>query len=88
MPFTAEDFEKVGERTWNLEKLWNGRAGLTSADDSLPQRLLKNGHKSGPSAGVTVNLDAMLPVYYEQRGWAEDGVPTKEKLVELGLASL
>ena len=88
VPFTADDFEKIGERTWNLEKLWNVRAGLTAADDSLPHRLLKEGHKTGPSAGVTVDLDAMLPVYYKERGWAEDGVPTKEKLVELGLASL
>ena len=76
---------KVGERIWNIERLWNLKAGLTAADDTLPERLLKDGHKSGPSKGVTVNLDAMLPEYYRERGWSEDGVPTEEKLVELGL---
>lgn len=86
--FTIEDLEKAGERTWNLERLWNLKAGLTRADDTLPERLLKEAHKSGPSAGVTVNLDAMLPVYYQQRGWDEEGVPQREKLVELGLASI
>ncbi len=88
IPFTLDDFVKIGERTWNLERLWNLKAGLTKADDSLPKRLLKEAHKSGPSAGVTVNLDAMLPIYYRERGWTEEGVPTKEKLKELGLATL
>jgi aldehyde:ferredoxin oxidoreductase len=86
--YTIEDFVKIGERTWNLERLWNNKAGLTKADDSLPKRLLKEAHKDGPSAGVTVNLDAMLPIYYETRGWDEDGKPTEEKLIELGLQSL
>ncbi len=79
---------RIGERTWNLERLWNLKAGLTKADDSLPQRLLKEAHRSGPSAGVTVHLDVMLPDYYRQRGWNDDGVPTSAKLAELGLASL
>jgi aldehyde:ferredoxin oxidoreductase len=88
VPFTYEDFVKIGERTWNLERLWNLRAGFTRADDNLPQRLLKDGHKSGPSAGVTVNLEAMLEPYYRERGWDEQGVPTPAKLTELGLATL
>lgn len=86
--YTLDEFVKVGERTWNLEKLFNLKAGLTKADDSLPKRLLKEGHQAGPSKGVTVNLDAMLPVYYQERGWDEEGVPSQEKLRELGLASL
>ena len=64
------------------------RAGLTAADDGLPERLLKTAHKSGPSEGVTVDLAAMLPDYYRERGWSEDGVPSPEKLGELGLSSL
>jgi aldehyde:ferredoxin oxidoreductase len=86
--YTVDDFIKIGERTWNLERLWNLKAGLTKADDNLPKRLLNEGHKSGPAAGVTVQLDKMLPVYYAERGWDDEGVPTKEKLEELGLASL
>ncbi len=86
--YDMDDFIKIGERTWNLERLWNLRAGLTKADDSLPKRLLNEPHKSGPSAGVTVNLAAMLPVYYKERGWSDDGVPTEAKLAELGLASI
>ena len=88
VPYTLEDFLKIGERTWNLERLFNLRAGLTRADDSLPKRLLEEPHKTGPSAGVVVHLDEMLPVYYRCRGWDQEGRPTPEKLAELGLASL
>ena len=86
--FDFDAFVRAGERTWNVERVWNLRAGLTKADDSIPKRLIKQAHKQGPSAGVTVNLDAMLPDYYQERGWDEEGVPTTEKLAELGLESL
>jgi aldehyde:ferredoxin oxidoreductase len=85
--YSADDFVKVGERTWNLERLFNLKAGLGRADDTLPRRLLEDAHRSGPSAGVVVDLDAMLPVYYRERGWSAEGIPTREKLAELGLAS-
>lgn len=88
VPYTLEDFVKIGERTWNLEKLFNLRAGLTAKDDSLPKRLLSEPHTSGPSAGVTVHLDQMLPIYYKERGWTESGRPTRRKLAELGLSSM
>ena len=58
------------------------------ADDTLPERLLKVPHEDGPAKGVTVHLDQMLPVYYQSRGWDEQGVPTREKLAELGLGSV
>ncbi len=88
IPFTLADFVHIGERTWNLERLWNLRAGLTARDDNLPQRLLKEGHKDGPAKGVVVRLEEMLPAYYRVRGWDEKGVPSRQKLMELGLASL
>ncbi len=88
VPYTLDDFVKAGERTWNLERLWNLRAGLTAKDDTLPERLLKVPHQSGPAKGVVVHLDQMLPVYYRARGWDAQGVPTREKLAELGLASV
>ncbi len=88
VPYTLDEFVKIGERTWNLERLFNLKAGLTKADDTLPKRLLSEPHKAGPSAGVVVHLDQMLPVYYATRGWDEEGVPTREKLAELGLGSV
>jgi len=49
---------------------------------------LKTPHTSGPAKGVVVRLHEMLPVYYKTRGWDEQGVPTREKLLELGLTSV
>lgn len=88
IPFTADDFVRIGERTWNLERLWNLKAGLTAKDDTLPKRLLEQGHRSGPAKGVTVQLEPMLQTYYRSRGWDAEGVPTREKLQELGLGSV
>ena len=50
--YTAEEFMKCGERIWNLERLWNLKAGLTAKDDTLPPRLLKEPIKTGPSKGM------------------------------------
>jgi aldehyde:ferredoxin oxidoreductase len=46
VPYTVDDFVEIGERTWNLERLFNLKAGLTKADDTLPQRLLKEPHRA------------------------------------------
>jgi len=69
---------EVGERIWNLEKDFNQKAGITGADDNLPQRLLKDGANSGPAQGRVSELDKMLPEYYELRGYAADGSMTAE----------
>ena len=61
------------------------KAGITAADDTLPERLLKDPIKTGPSKGHVSQLDKMLPEYYKLRGWDENGVPSKEKLKELSL---
>jgi aldehyde:ferredoxin oxidoreductase len=86
--YTEDEYLRVGERTWNLEKLWNLRAGLSKKDDTLPKRLLTQGQPAGPSKGVTVNLDAMLPEYYALRGWSKSGKPTQRKLKQLRLTEL
>lgn len=82
---SIDDFIKAGERIWNMERLWNLRSGYTTADDTLPKRLLTEPIKTGPSKGEINHLDKMLPEYYQIRGWDEAGVPTPEKLEELSL---
>jgi aldehyde:ferredoxin oxidoreductase len=83
--YTTEDFMKAGERIWNLERMWNLAVGMTSADDALPPRLINEPIPAGPSKGEVSRLNEMLPLYYKLRGWDENGVPTPEKLHELGL---
>lgn len=82
---SGDDFVQAGERVWNLEKMFNLKAGIDSAQDTLPARLLKEPIPDGPSKGWVHKLDELLPKYYEVRGWDSSGVPTPEKLKELGL---
>ena len=76
---------KVGERVWNLERLYNIREGFTAKDDTLPTRLLTEAPVDGPSKGWVSNLEPMLKEYYRSRGWDENGVPRPQKLAELEL---
>lgn len=87
----VNEFLKIGERIWNLEKLFNLKAGFTRKDDTLPERMFNEPIKSGPSKGEVVDraqFEKMLDEYYELRGWDRDSVPTKSKLEELGIADL
>lgn len=81
----VERLEKTGERIWNLEKLFNLKAGLTEKDDTLPPRMLKDPVPGGFNKGGVVQLDVMIPEYYKARGWSKEGVPSKKKLTELGI---
>jgi aldehyde:ferredoxin oxidoreductase len=85
--YNYDDLVKVGERAYNLARIFNVREGITRADDTLPPRLLEEPLPEGPAAGkVNENLPAMLDKYYELRGWDKaTGKPTPEKLKELGL---
>ena len=71
--WSVERLLEAGERIWNLERDYNLKAGLTGADDRLPQRLLKEAAKTGPAKGKVNGLDTMLPEYYQLRGWTKDG---------------
>jgi aldehyde:ferredoxin oxidoreductase len=78
---TKEECDRLGERIWNLERLFNMRSGITGKDDTLPPRITKEPRVKDR----VVPLDKLLVEYYEWRGWDASGVPTKEKLKELGL---
>jgi aldehyde:ferredoxin oxidoreductase len=83
--YTSEDLLHVGDRIFNLERLYLLGAGCTGADDTLPPRMLAESLPEGPGRGHVVELDRMLPEFYRLRGWDENGVPTAAKLASLGL---
>ncbi len=87
---TGEDLNitrlmEIGERIYNLERMFNIGAGLRKEDDSLPERFLSEPLKEGFSKGITVPLNSLLEGYYRIRKWDENGIPTTEKLAELSL---
>lgn len=77
-------FVLLGERSFNLERLFSLREGLTSKDDTLPDRMTKTPQVQGRPDTV-VPLDKMLPKYYKVRGWDENGVPKPKTLRKLGI---
>jgi aldehyde:ferredoxin oxidoreductase len=86
--YTPEKVMEIGERIYNLERMFIVKNGYSGKDDTLPPRLLNDPIPAGPAKGGVNRLGEMLPHYYELRGWDASGIPKKEKLEELGLANL
>jgi aldehyde:ferredoxin oxidoreductase len=89
LEYSPEEIRKVGERVNNLALAFNVREGYGREDDTLPERLMTEPIKAGASKGQVISaedLNQMLDEYYQERGWdIKTGIPTKEKLNELGL---
>jgi aldehyde:ferredoxin oxidoreductase len=89
---TAEELKRCGERIQNAARLFNIREGLGRKDDTLPWKVMNERvPDDGPSKGAIVTqaeLDLLLDDYYEARGWTRQGVPTMDKLKELGMDDL
>lgn len=89
LSLSPEEVARVGERVNNLARVFNAREGFSRADDYLPRRLMEEPIPAGPSAGqrfAREDLDRLLDEYYSLRGWEiKTGLPTREKLLELGL---
>ncbi len=85
MKIDTVELLKIGERIWNLQKLYNIKRGFGRKDDTLPARLLTEPLKEGAPTGQVSRIPEMLDEYYTLRGWDSEGTPTNEKLKELGL---
>jgi aldehyde:ferredoxin oxidoreductase len=96
---TPHDLLRAGERSYNLEKLLNVREGFTRKDDEIPSIWSQNTEtpiklRSGDrylsdwfgNRLTKEDIEKMFDDYYEERGWdVKQGVPTQEKITELGL---
>ena len=82
--YNAEELLVVGERIYNIERMFNKAAGMKPEDDGLPKRLTEEPISDGPSKGMISQIKITLPEYYEARGW-ENAFPTEETLARLGL---
>jgi len=82
----------IGERVYNLQRMFNVREGIRRIDDMLPERCLKLpefGEYSSVEGCEIKDYERMLDEYYKARGWSrETGIPTKNKLEQLGLGDL
>jgi aldehyde:ferredoxin oxidoreductase len=90
---TSEELIQAGERINNLARVLNIREGKGTREyDQVPPKI-KNVPvpDEGFAKGAYITqkeFDIGLDDYYETRGWTKEGIPTIEKLKELGLQDL
>ncbi len=86
---TPEDLKQTAERINVLIRLINFREGMSRKDDVLPWKIMNIPiPDEGPAKGKVITqqeLNILLDEYYALRGWTQNGVPTTEKLQEIGL---
>lgn len=90
---TWEDLDKVGERIWNLTRLYWAREneGFGRAWDMPSPRFYEEAPTSGATKGQITrfeDVNKLLDMYYEQRGWTSDGLPKPETIASLGLTAV
>jgi aldehyde:ferredoxin oxidoreductase len=80
LDYTVSSLKEAGERIFQMERLMNTRLGVTSKQDTLPERILRG----------MENLDKHLEskeVYYRMRQWTGEGAPEESVLQALGLSA-
>lgn len=84
----AEEIYRVGERTYNLERIYNLKQKPEIVDTLHVPKQFKTPtpveHLNGEKLDEE-QIRQMLSDYYKARGWDEKGIPTEEKLKELDL---
>ena len=86
LDMTGDDFITIGERITNIERAFNIREGMGRKDDTLPESCFKEEETPYGTTGINEGkFQEMLSDYYRFRGWNNEGVPTRQKLEQLGI---
>ena len=90
---TWQDLEAVGNRIWNLTRMyWVREIDDFGRQWDLPApRFYTEAPKTGVTAGQITSFEdvqKLLDMYYEQRGWDANGLPTNNTLETLNLTAL
>ena len=88
-----EDLLKISERIWHLTRAFSVREinGFGRHLDFSPARLYEEPIADGPNQGHVLSkgdIHNLLTWYYTARGWNENGIPTKETLLSVGLSEV
>jgi len=95
---TPAELLEAAERAYNMYRVINVREGFTRKDDRLPERWLNEPLRIGNQKDVPLmdyfktktispaDVEKTLDDYYDEHGWDKaTGIPTKKKLLKLGL---
>jgi len=77
MDVDEDELKRKVNRSRNLHRAYNNRRGLTRADEKPPKDHWK---RRFPELE-----EKLLSTYYTYKGWNQDGIPTRERLIELDL---
>jgi aldehyde:ferredoxin oxidoreductase len=87
---TWAELLSISERIWHLTRAFSVReiTGFGRQLDLPPARLYEDPIADGPNQGHVLSredIDNLLNWYYEARGWNQNGIPTRETLLQAGL---
>ncbi len=89
---TPEEMMRLAEKVFTVFKACAVKHGYGRADDTWPDRFFTEELPEGPARGAILSraeIDGLLAEYYALRGWdTASGLPTAQKLEELGLGEL
>ena len=77
MDIDKEELQRKVNRSRNLHRAFNNRRGMTRADEKPPEDHWRHRYPELE--------EELLTTYYKYKGWNYDGIPTKERLLELDL---
>lgn len=85
--YNAGLLQRIGWRTFTLERLFNIKCGFTKADDWLPDRFFETPVDTGERVTVCDReaFRKMHREYYHAMGWDDHGIPTAATLAQLEL---
>lgn len=81
---TLGKLKNIGDRGYNIERMYNVSRGISAKDDSLPDRLTKDIQREEEPKSY-VPLEELKQNYYKIRRWDENGIPTDKILKKLNL---
>lgn len=95
---SAEELHEVATRSYNLLKALNVREGFTRKDDKFPERWFEPVIRHGATVYLEdyfkkrltrEDCEKILDEFYEESGWdVKLGIPTKKRLIEVGLRDI
>ncbi len=80
--YTLKDLLERSRRVYDLTRLINNKLGISKKDDYPPERCFNQPILSGPFAGKKLDREIYeqhLKLYYQARGWDEQGRVKKEQ---------
>lgn len=87
--YSKEKLFGISEKVYNLTRaFWAREVEDFGRKYDLPPGRVYEPMASGPAKGMHLTeekVNRLLDEYYELRGWNQNGIPTEEKLRELGL---